>query len=231
MRWELDGRHSSFKQGPGTSTAWQHDARQQPNGAITFFDNGASPQAHPQSRAIELALNMKSMTATLVRRYEHQNLLVAGSQGNVQTLAGGDWMVGWGQAGYLSEINSTGQVLVNAHLPPDWESYRTYALPWDGQPAEPPAVAVRNSPRAAGTGGGSVVYASWNGATDVASWRVLAGSSPAALTPARSAPRSGFETAISLPAAVAGPYLAVQALDGSGAVLAVSPTVRMSASG
>ena len=75
------------------------------------------------------------------------------------------------------------------------------------------------------------MYASWNGATDVASWRVLAGSSPATLTPARSAPRSGFETAISLPAAIAGPYLAVQALDGSGAVLGVSPAVKISGSG
>jgi len=231
VRWELGGRHSSFKLGAGTGTAWQHDARQQPNGAITFFDNGAFPQDHPQSRAIEVTLDTASMTATLTRNYEHQNPLVAGSQGNVQALPGGDWMVGWGQAGYLSEVNSAGQVLFNAHLPPDWESYRTYALPWSGQPAGAPAVAVRNDQRAVGAGGGAVVYASWNGATDVAAWRVLAGSSPATLTPAGSAPRSGFETAISLPAAVAGPYLAVQALDGSGAVLAVSPAVKMSGSG
>ena len=27
VRWELGGRHSSFKMGPGTGTAWQHDAR------------------------------------------------------------------------------------------------------------------------------------------------------------------------------------------------------------
>ncbi len=65
VRWELGGRHSSFKLGPGAATAWQHDARQQPNGAITFFDNGAFPQVHTQSRAIELALNQATMTATL----------------------------------------------------------------------------------------------------------------------------------------------------------------------
>jgi hypothetical protein len=45
-----------------------------------------------------------------------------------------------------------------------------------------------------------------------------------------SALETGFETAISLPAAVAGPYVAVQALDGSGAVIGVSPTVKMSSS-
>ena len=58
------------------------------------------------------------MTATLVRRYAHRNPLVAGSQGNVQALAGGDWMVGWGEAGYLSEVSPAGQVLFDAHLPP-----------------------------------------------------------------------------------------------------------------
>ncbi len=234
VRWELGGRHSSFKLGPGASPAWQHDARQQPDGAITFFDNGAFPAVHPQSRAIELALDPATMTATLVRSYEHQNPLVAGSQGNVQALPGGDWMVGWGQAGYLSEVSPTGQVLFNAHLPPDWESYRTFALPWAGQPAEPPALAVANNPSAAaggaggksvGTGGGYVVYASWNGATEVASWRVLAGSSANALVPVASAPKAGFETAIPLSGAAAGRYFAVQALASSGAVLGTSRTI------
>jgi hypothetical protein len=228
VRWELGGRHSSFKLASGVSPAWQHDARQQPDGAITFFDNGAFPAVHPQSRAIEVALNPAAMTATLVRNYEHRNPLVAGSQGNLQALPGGDWMVGWGQAGYLSEVDSAGRVLFNAHLPPGWESYRTYALPWGGQPADPPAVAVQNAPAASAGGGRATVYASWNGATAVASWRVLAGSSSASLSPVRSAPKTGFETAVSLPAAAAGPYVAVQALDGSGAVIGVSPTVKMS---
>ena len=147
VRWQLGGKHSSFKLGPGASTAWQHDASQQPDGAITFFDNGASPKVHKQSRAIEVTLEQADMTATLARSYEHQNPLVADSQGNVQALAGGDWMVGWGQAGYLSEVSATGQVLFDAHLPPDWESYRAFVAPWSGQPASPPAVAA-----VAGTG-------------------------------------------------------------------------------
>lgn len=239
VRWELGGKHSSYKLGPGASPAWQHDARQQPDGAITFFDNGAFPAVHPQSRAIELALNPATKTATLVRSYEHQNPLVAGSQGNVQALPGGDWMVGWGQAGYLSEVTPAGQVLFNAHLPPDWESYRTYALPWSGQPVEPPAIAVvPPSPSggagaaggAGGAGTGPVVYASWNGATEVASWRVLAGSSPTTLVPVSNAPKTGFETAIPLSAAAttttAGPYFAVEALDSAAAVIGTSRTIE-----
>ncbi len=224
VRWQLGGKRSSFKLGPGTATAWQHDAREQPDGAITFFDNGAFPAVHPQSRAIELALDPTTMTATLVRRYEHQNPLVAGSQGNVQALANGDWMVGWGQAGYLSEVTPSGQVLFNAHLPPDWESYRTYAQPWSGQPAEPPAVSVG---QAAGSSSRTTVYVSWNGATNVAGWRVLAGPTSTTLAPvAPAAPKTGFETAITTPALASGHYLAVQALNGAGAVVGVSATIR-----
>ena len=238
VRWELGGKHSSFKLGPGATPAWQHDAIQQPDGAITFFDNGATPVVHTQSRAIELTLDTANMTATLVRSYEHENPLVAGSQGNVQALSGGDWIVGWGQAGYLSEVTPAGQVLFNAHLPPDWESYRTFAFPWTGRPAEPPALAVASEPAStAGTAGGkagakaaatpgTVVYASWNGATEVASWRVLAGASPSSLTPVATAPKSGFETAIATPASVTGGYVAVQALNGAGAVLGSSRTIK-----
>jgi hypothetical protein len=227
VRWELGGRHSSFKLGPGVAPAWQHDAVQQPNGAITFFDNGAFPQEHPQSRAIEVTLNPTNMTATLARSYEHRNPLVAGSQGNVQALADGDWMVGWGQAGYLSEVDPAGQVLFNAHLPPSWESYRTYALPWSGHPPQPPALAAVPAP---GGRGGASVYASWNGATEVASWQVLAGASPSTLRPAASATRTGFETAIQVPSARAGSYVAAQALSPAGAVIGTSPAVRISAS-
>ena len=69
-------------------TAYQHDAREQPNGNITFFDNGATPKAHPQSRAIEVALNTQAMTATLVRRDEHSPALVAGQPGQHAGAAG-----------------------------------------------------------------------------------------------------------------------------------------------
>ncbi len=72
------------------------------------------------------------------------------------------------------------------------------------------------------------MYASWNGATEVASWRVLAGSSSGALAPAGGAARTSFETAIALPAAPAGGYVAVQALNSAGAVIGTSRTVKIS---
>jgi len=68
------------------------------------------------------------------------------------------------------------------------------------------------------------VSVSWNGATEVASWRVLAGSSPSALAPAATIAKSGFQTTIQAPAA--GPYVQVQALSSAGSVLASSATVK-----
>jgi hypothetical protein len=176
---------------------------------------------HPQSRAIEVALDTTHMTATLERRAEHAPPLVAGSQGNTQVLPDGDWMIGWGQAPYLSEIDSSGSVLFDAHLPTTYESYRTFRQQWSGQPSSPPALAYLRS------GSHASVFASWNGATTVASWRVLTGPSPKSLSKLADAPRTGFETAISLPS-VPRPraYVAVQALSASGAVLGVSPVRR-----
>ena len=66
------------------------------------------------------------------------------------------------------------------------------------------------------------VYASWNGATTVARWQVLAGADAGSLrpvgTPAR---RTGFETRIAVPSSA--PAFAVRALDAHGHVLATSP--------
>jgi hypothetical protein len=81
--------------------------------------------------------------------------------------------------------------------------------------------------QSAGSGAGTV-YASWNGATGVASWRVLAGGAPGSMHPILTSPRSGFETAIPLPGGTIGPFLAVQALDLSGNVLSTSAPVEIS---
>ncbi len=218
--WRLGGRHSSFKMGPGTGTAWQHDPRELPDGSISMFDNGDSPKAHAQSRAIVVSLNRQAGTATLVARLTHTPPLLAESQGNVQALAGGDWFVGWGQEPYFSEYGPEGQLLLDAHFPPHDESYRAFRLPWTGTPAHAPTFAFQSG----GTGAGTV-YASWNGATLVASWRLLAGASAASLATVAVVPRSGFETAIAMPAGTVGPYVAVQALGAAGQVLGTSAVV------
>jgi hypothetical protein len=217
--WRLGGKHSSFKMGPGTGTAWQHDPRELANGSISLFDNGASPKAHSQSRGIVVSLDDPPGTATLVTRLTHTPALVAESQGNTQALANGDWFVGWGQEPYFSEFGPEGQLLFDAHFPVHDESYRAFRFAWTGTPAHPPAFALL-----AGGPTGTTVYASWNGATLVSAWRLLTGASASSLATVAQVPRSGFETAIPVPAGTVGPYVAVQALGAAGQVLGTSAT-------
>ncbi len=220
VAWELGGKHSSFAMGPGTRTAWQHDARQQPDGTISFFDNGATPRVQPQTRTIVVRLDMAKHTETLVHAYAHPTPIVSGSQGNMQALADGNWMVGWGQSRYFSEFAPSGKLLLDGHMSAGYTSYRAYRLPWAGQPARQPAVAVRP-----GAHGGLDILASWNGATQVASWRVLSGASTGALRALAQAPRTGFETAI--PLAHASAYVELQALDLGGAVIGASKALTL----
>ena len=69
------------------------------------------------------------------------------------------------------------------------------------------------------------MYASWNGATEVATWTVLAGTTAGALAKVGAQQRSGFETMIAVSSA--GPYFAVTAQDAGGHTLGQSPTVQV----
>ena len=66
--WRLGGLKSSFKMGPGTETAWQHDGRLLPGGDVTLFDDGSDPPVHSQSRAVRIALDLKTHTSGAARR-------------------------------------------------------------------------------------------------------------------------------------------------------------------
>jgi hypothetical protein len=224
--WRLGGKHSSFKMGAGTGTAWQHDPRELPDGAISVFDNGASPTVHSQSRGAVVSIDPQSGTVTLVSQFTHAPPLIAESEGSVQALANGDWFLGWGQEPFFSELNAEGKTLFEAHFPVHERSYRDFRFVWSGTPAHPPAFAFEPA-----AGGAAVVYASWNGATLVAAWRVLAGASPASLAAVSQVPRSGFETAIPVPAGTVGPNVAVQALGSAGEVLGTSAVAAESGLG
>ncbi|MGH2832437.1 MAG: arylsulfotransferase family protein, partial [Solirubrobacteraceae bacterium] len=223
IMWRLGGKHSSFKMGPGTGTAYQHDIRWQPDGTITAFDDGAVPKAHSQSRAIHEQINWHNRTLTLTGRDVRSPAILTGSQGNDQTLPEGGSFVGWGEQPYFTEFSPTGQTLYEATIPAPGESYRAYTFPWTGTPASPPSVAVMAEP-AAGAQTTSIVYASWNGATDVSAWRVLAGEDSAHLSPVATAPLSGFESAI--PVHSSQQDFAVQALSPTGTVLGTSSPVK-----
>jgi hypothetical protein len=220
INWRLGGKRSDFKLGAGAHFAWQHDARWRSDGALTLFDNSAFPPVRKHSRALALKLDASAHTATLLSARTHPRGLLAATQGSVQELPGGDAFVGWGSQRYFTEFSPAGGVLWDARLSIGYESYRAYRMPWVGRPFTTPRVGVARL-----HGGGMNVYASWNGATEIASWEVLAGSAPNALAPVRSFPKTSFETRI--PVTGTARYVAVRARDAAGAVLGTSPARRV----
>ena len=218
--WTLGGRHSSFREGRGVAFAFQHDARFLPHSStlLSVFDDGAGPpDVHKQSRAITIHLNYRRKTASLVRADEHAPRVLVRFEGNVQDLPDGNQFVGWGGSPYFSEFNRRQELIFDARFVGEDSTYRAFVFPWRGTPRTVPAVASSTDGRE------ETVYASWNGATDVARWRFLGGSTPKSLAPMALAQHEGFETSVSI---VPTAYVAVQALGHSGRVLATSKTVR-----
>jgi hypothetical protein len=219
VRWRLGGSHSSFKAGSGTRFYWQHDAEFQPGGMISVFDNGSDPPKEKQSRGLLLAPDIAAHSVSLVKALANPNrTLLAESQGNAQALPGGNWLLGYGRLPNFTEFDAAGHVLFDATLGKQVQNFKTFLAPWSGQPTSRPAV------KASAAGGKLTAAVSWNGATQVASWRLLAGASSGALVPVATAPRAGFQTTVTAPAP--GPYVALQALDGSGQVIGTSATVK-----
>jgi hypothetical protein len=218
ITWRLNGKHSDFKMGPGTPFAWQHHATRLADGNISIFDDEAEPQIGPQSRAIVLDADETSHTATLVKAYVHPAKLISQFEGSAEMMENGHMFVGWGGEPYFSEFDADGSLVLDGRFPTNDQSYRAFRMPWSGVPAAAPDVAVE-----ADEVGGTAVYASWNGATEAAYWKVLAGNGRTSLTPLATVVRDGFETAITVH--TSSKYLAVAALDKSGKELAVSKVV------
>ena len=203
--WTLGGKSSDFTMAGNSEFYWQHDAERQADGTLTLFDNEAAPPRAHQSRGLRLALDMKTHTASVATSYRPPDGRLAGSQGNVEVLPNGNVFVGWGSRHYYSEYTADGRLLVDADFGTG-ESYRTYQMPWTGRPTQPPSLVVSDG----------TAYVSWNGATEVAAWRFLAGEDAESARNVGEVRWEGFETSAEV---LDAPYVAAQALDANGRVL------------
>ena len=219
--WRLGGKQSDYALGPGVRFAWQHDARRQPDGTLTLYDNVADEEdAGGASRALVLDLDDERMRATAVRSYEHPTGLLATTQGNAQFLPDGHVFVGWGAQPYFTEFDRDGRVLLDGRFGVDGtDSYRAYRFAWTGRPVEHPAIVVEAD------GDDWTAHVSWNGATEVARWQVLTGRNAQTLQPVAERAREGFETAVPFESDDA--VVAVRALNDRGAVLGTSKAVPL----
>jgi EmrB/QacA subfamily drug resistance transporter len=222
VQWTLGGRNSSFKLGTDAGFEWQHDVRLQSDSTVTLYDDhccqltGGGTYVNPtgNSRGLVLKLDQQARTASLAAQYGREGGFTSDYMGDTRQLPNGNVFVGFGSEPYFAEYSRSGQLLFEAELPGPDLAYRATLEQWVGLPLSVPSGAAR------GTSAGTTVYASWNGATELVSWRVLGGSGVSHLTTVAKAPRSGFETAIQVPGK-SGTF-ELQALDSGGRVIGTS---------
>ena len=221
IRWTLGGRSSDFPLTDETTIAWQHDARRLPDGTISLFDNQSSPPTADESRGLVLDVDEEAGEVTLVRTFTHPDGVLAGSQGNTQVLERGNTLVGWGSEGGASEFTADGEMVFDATWAPA-DSYRVFRQEWSGTPTAPPDL-VASVPAGEGVPEAAM---SWNGATELAAWRVLGGPAADDLDELDTVDKEGFETTAPVGDAA---FVQVEALDADGALLAASDVVEVAA--
>ncbi|MEK4023338.1 arylsulfotransferase family protein [Sporosarcina sp. FSL W7-1283] len=228
--WQLGGKQSDFTFEQGAEFSWQHHARYRKENRISLFDNAccATPDSPPAgaSRGLILQLDEQHMTAKVDRTYFHDPPIHASNQGNMQQLPNGNQLIGWGQGPYVSEFKYAGNtegnpalhMIYDMHFPGDNFTYRAFKNEWVGLPLEPPDMRVGVYGKQI-----AIIYMSWNGATEVEAWKVLAGWNPYAMAVVAFKERNGFETTVKLDGVC--PYFQVCALDDVGAVIGKSRMV------
>jgi hypothetical protein len=230
LRWILGGKRDRFGVARGaTRFCAQHDARRLPSGDITLFDNGGRGNTERgcprhQSRVMRFRLDVPRRRARLVRSLPSRSLAGLGEAllpvgfGSAQTTADGATLVGWGTSGLVSEVTAAGRVRFALALPN--ASYRAARASWTGRPRGRPALVARRR------AGGVDAWASWNGATQIARWRLLSGRDRGRLRASgRGAAFADLETRLRLSRTAR--FVAVQALDARGRELGRSPARRV----
>src|SRR3954447_18396063 len=219
--WRLGGKHSDFRVSPSAAFFYPHDAERAADGTLTIFDNRSTAldKSRGSSRGVRIKLDTRRKTASLAGAYAHPTGTVfATSQGNVTELANKDVFVGWGSSPWWSEYAPDGHLVFAGHFQSIWnQSYRAFKMPWVGLPVAAPALVASVKT------GRLIAYVSWNGATEVRRWRLLAGSGEAPLEPVATVDWQDFETKFD----VAGTptVVQVQGLDAAGNVIGTSLSV------
>jgi hypothetical protein len=226
--WQVGGKGDRRLAHPW---CFQHDIDPLGNNEYSLFDDGGvGPDCLPgrgehASRGLIVRVDPSKNPAgvTLVHAYTHHPGIDTGYLGSVQRLSSGDVLVDWGSEPEITQYSPDGKKIV-MDLSLSFQSYRGFRDAWVGVPTSKPSVAAQV------TSSRTRVWASWNGATELVSWRVLAGSAPTDLAPIGSpVRRQGFETRISLSRRY--PDVAVQALGSGGQVLGTSDPVSALGSG
>ncbi|OJI96199.1 hypothetical protein ASPVEDRAFT_120084 [Aspergillus versicolor CBS 583.65] len=182
---------------PDAKFCYQHDARihshlnagQKNESLLLSLHNNANVETTVHKKTttdLRFMLYPGNNTARLVSRtFDREQPISAVSQGNYQSLArngSGHYLAGHGSVAKFEEYDASGKLVMRG-----WfsnlnattgkyaqTSYRAYRAQWTGKPRSVPDVVACKPARS--EGGKVQVYVSWNGATDVAQWKILGGS-------------------------------------------------------
>lgn len=234
IMWRLGGRNNDFQMDFNFSR--QHTARFHSTGhkesVLSLFDNAFDGwmTTSKWSSGKMIKINNETMEASLIAQYDDPDQQLAFSQGSLQTLHNGNVFISWGNHHSFSEFTYDGNLLYHATFTGDIETFRAWKHPWKGYPTYPPRVRAyaRNCTAPL------YAYASWNGATEVRSYRFYS-SWGTHLGPWHETgvfKKNGFETFANLSTTASpsyetyAPYVYIEALDHYGQVLDKSNVVH-----
>jgi Arylsulfotransferase (ASST) len=176
-----------------------------------------------------ISINTLTWTATLLNQYTNPPITttLSTSQGSMQVLRNSNVFIGWGSVPQVSEFTADGTCVALGGFGTlnEASSYRAKKIPtsaWTSFPDSTPAIFTYANSTSLPT----TFYVSWNGATEVISWRFYGGNSTkaASFVGAGDAAKLGFETAFT--ASGFYPYGFAEALDGRGKLLGRSKVVQ-----
>ncbi|MHB1809656.1 MAG: arylsulfotransferase family protein [Solirubrobacteraceae bacterium] len=165
------------------------------------------------ARGTQATYELAADSGRVRSRVETAAASFAAFEGDEQQLPGGGKLVYDGQSNAFAEYGPEGAPLYQVSFPAGDRLGRVQRELWYGQPEGRPGVATKLSGR------NTEVFVSWNGSTQVASWELLAGESPATLQPVTTIPASGFQGQFSLPHVA---FVKVLALGAGGQLIAES---------
>jgi hypothetical protein len=94
----------------------QHDARISADGRLlTAYDNGILRRRPP--RAVQFRLDLGKRTATLVNAVSFAPASVSTCCGSARRLAGGNWVISWGNTPWVTELTGEGDPVLAPRFP------------------------------------------------------------------------------------------------------------------
>lgn len=182
--WQLGGTRSHFEL-INFNFSYQHHARwiseNSTHTVFSFYDNASNNYAATGtfSHGYVIEIDHTAKKATMIKEFgapEPEGGLLSTSQGNMQLLPNGGVHIGWGEHAYFSEHLPNGEATMYAHVA-ERESnvmiYRSNKYNWTAQPVTKPALWTYSRTGKEQMG----FWASWNGATEIKSWRFYTGAS------------------------------------------------------